>query len=54
MEYTTNTYKGDGWTVIIKRPILSDEERKKREQYVRDTLVSIYRAVEHDEAVAKL
>ena len=54
MEYTTKTYKGEGWTVIVKRPILSEEERKKREKIVRDTLVGVYRAVEHDEAIAKL
>ena len=54
MEYTTKTYKGEGWTVIVKRPILSEEERKKREKIVRDTLVGVYRAVEHDETIAKL
>ena len=54
MEYTTKTYKGKGWTVIVKRPILSEAEREKREQYVVETLKGVYRAVEHDESIAKL
>ena len=54
MEYTTKTYKGNGWTVIVKRPILSEVESKKREQYVIDTLKGVYREVEHDESIAKL
>ena len=54
MEYTTKTYKGQGWTVIVKRPVLSEDERKKREKYVEETLKGVYRAVEHDESIAKL
>ena len=54
MEYTTKTYKGEGWTIIVKRPILSEAEREKREKYVVDTLKGVYREVAHDESVAKL
>ncbi len=54
MEYTTKTYKGEGWTVIVKRPILSEAEREKREKHVVETLKGVYRAVEHDESIAKL
>ena len=54
MEYTTKTYKGDGWTVIVKRPILPDAERAKREKYVIETLKGVCREVEHDESIAKL
>jgi hypothetical protein len=54
MEYTTKTYKGDGWTVIVKRPILSQAEREKREKYVVDTLKGVYRELEKDESIANL
>ena len=54
MEYTTKTYKGDGWTVIVKRPILTEVEKKKREAQVIETLKGVYREVEHDESIAKL
>ena len=54
MEYTTKTYKGDGWTVIVKRPILTEVEKKKRETQVIETLKGVYREVEHDESIAKL
>ena len=54
MEYTTKTYKGDGWTVIVKRPILSEAERVKREAYVVDTLRGVAREVSRDESLAKL
>ncbi len=54
MEYTTKTYKGDGWTVIVKRPILNELEKDKRENQVIETLKSVYREVAHDESIAKL
>ena len=34
MEYTTQTITGNNFTVTVHRPILSDSERKKREQEV--------------------
>lgn len=33
-EYTTKTLRLDGCTVIINRPILTDEERKRAEARV--------------------
>lgn len=54
MEYTTETYKGDGWTVIVKRPILSQAEREKREKYVVQTLESVYQEIARKEALANL
>ena len=38
MEYTTRTIKINGCTLIIKRPILTDEEQRKAEQKIRDAL----------------
>lgn len=38
MEYTTRTIKVNNCTIIIHRPILTDEERTKAEQRVRDAL----------------
>ena len=52
MEYTTKTYKGEGWTVIVKRPILSKAEQEKREKYVVDTLKGIYLELERDNPLA--
>jgi predicted Zn-ribbon and HTH transcriptional regulator len=43
MEYTTQTFKFEGFTVNVRRPILTAEEREKREQAVIDTLTSIAR-----------
>jgi hypothetical protein len=40
MEYTTKTIKHNGWTITIHRPILTDEERAKREKQVTDTLIA--------------
>lgn len=34
MNYTTQTITGTNFTVTIHRPILTDSERKKREQEV--------------------
>ena len=33
-EYTTRTIRLDGCTVIINRPILTDEERKRAEERI--------------------
>ena len=37
-EYITKTIRLDGCTVILHRPILSDAERKKAEDRVRQAL----------------
>lgn len=37
-EYITKTIRLDGCTVILHRPILTDEERKKAEDRVRQAL----------------
>lgn len=34
MQYTTKTITGKNFTVTVHKPILSDSERKKREQDV--------------------
>lgn len=34
MKYTTQTITGENFTVIVHKPILTDGERKKREQEV--------------------
>ena len=54
MEFTTKTYKGDGWTVIVKRPILTEVEKEQREKRVVETLKSVYREVAHDESIGNL
>ena len=54
MEYTIKSYEGDGWSGTVKRPILTPEEREKREKYIINTLISIYREVGDDEAIARL
>ena len=46
MQYTTKTIKMDNFTVTINRPILSEVERKKREQEVIRALVSFEKAKE--------
>lgn len=38
MEYTTKTIKLDGCTIIINRPILTDEERRKAEERIKQAL----------------
>lgn len=38
MEYTTRTIKINGCTLIINRPILTEAERQKAEQKIRDAL----------------
>ena len=42
-QFYSKTIKGDGYTVILERPVLTPEERKRREQEVKDTLVNVYR-----------
>ena len=44
MEYTTQTFKYGRFTVEVLRPILTPEERAKREQIVINTLTSIARS----------
>lgn len=34
MHYTTQTITGENFTITVHKPILSDSERKKREQDV--------------------
>ena len=34
MNYTTQTITGTNFTIVVHKPILSDSERKKREQDV--------------------
>jgi hypothetical protein len=43
MEYTVKEYKGKGYTAIIRKPILTAEERRKREAEVRKALVEFGR-----------
>ena len=38
MEYTTRTIKVNGCTLIIERPILTEEEKRKAEQKILDAL----------------
>ena len=42
-EYTTKTIQVGNCTVIIQRPILTEEERKKAEEKVIQALMSIYK-----------
>lgn len=43
MEFTKEVIKSDGCTLIIKRPILTEEEREKRIEAVRATIRNINR-----------
>ena len=38
MQYTTQTITGTNFTITVHKPILSDSERKKREQEVVNAL----------------
>ena len=42
MKYTVTEHKGNGYIARIHRPILTEEERKKREDEVRRALVRFY------------
>ena len=46
MEYTTQTITGKNFTVTVHRPILSDSERKKREQEVVNALARFGKEME--------
>lgn len=37
-KYTTRTIRLDGCTIVINRPILTDEERKKAEARIKQAL----------------
>ena len=39
MEYVVKEYKGKGFTATIRKPILTDEEREKREEECKKALV---------------
>ena len=55
MEYTTQIIKGDGFTVIVERPILTPEEREARIEEVRTALVgSYFELLRIDEELAEL
>lgn len=43
--YRTKVVKIGNATVEIKRPILTDEERRKREEQVKDALIHFERSV---------
>ena len=43
MEYEVTEKKRDKYTVIIHRPILTDEERKAREDEVKKALAKFYK-----------
>lgn len=42
-EYQVTEYKGKNCTVRIHRPILTEEERKAREEEVKKALVRFYK-----------
>lgn len=48
MEYTTQTITTENFTVTVHRPILSDSERKKREQEVITALARFGQAIEKE------
>ena len=39
MEYVVKEYKGKGYTATIRKPILTKEEREKREEECRQALI---------------
>lgn len=45
--YRTKTIRVGNATVEIHRPILTDEERQKRERQVMDALIQFERSVSH-------
>ncbi len=49
-EYVTTVVHRANYTAVIHKPILSDEERKRREDEVKKALVKFYieRMKEHD------
>ena len=48
MDYTTQTIKTEKFTVTVHKPILSDSERKKREQEVVNALARFGKAIEKE------
>ena len=48
MQYTEKTIKTERYTVTIRRPILSDSERTKREQEVVQALERFGKAIEKE------
>jgi hypothetical protein len=48
MQYTTQTITTEKFTVTVHRPILSDSERKKREQEVITALAKFGKAIERE------
>ena len=48
MQYTTQTITGENFTITIHKPILSDSERKKREQEVINALERFGKAKENE------
>jgi hypothetical protein len=48
MEYTEKTIKTERYTVTIRRPILSDSERAKREREVVQALERFGKAIEKE------
>ena len=46
MNYTEKELVVDGVKVLVRRPILSVEERKKREDEICNALANFFRAIE--------
>ena len=44
-QFYSKTIKGDGYTVIVNRPVLTPEDKSKREKQVMDTVVNVYKEV---------
>ena len=42
-QFYSKTYKHGNCTIIVNRPVLTPEERKKREQQIMNAVASIYR-----------
>ena len=43
MEYTVKEYKTDKCTIVIRKPILTRQERKAREEEAKKALVAFYK-----------
>ena len=43
--FYSKTYKYDNCTVVVNRPVLTPEERKKREKQIADAVASMYRNI---------
>lgn len=48
MEYTTQTITGENFTITVHKPILTDIERRKREQEATKALESFGKAIERE------